>query len=294
MKIPDSLWNSTFYGALLVGACLRGGRVSIIAPAAANAPSGGFVQMSRAHELLTRLLLARRQLADAMHGAGGELRIGLYSIDADHNGFASRAALWAQQLSSQPSLHSLMPFSMDVLPVVASAGATDFSFKASGTLADSTGTAAAEPPKLHMKVQFFATRELWESITRSPDWPAFMSTYLKYRKATYRMTDSPVHADPLPEELARIAKKVFKQAHGRSGAEAYAVVGSQNQDYRGMFMDGEVGVLFAGFQSLVPLLDLAFVEGTATWLENQTMLDRLIPPVGEMQRRFARVAKDAI
>src|SRR5207244_1977972 len=48
IKVPDSLWNSTFYAALLVGASLRGAHVLIIAPALANAPSSGFPQMSRA------------------------------------------------------------------------------------------------------------------------------------------------------------------------------------------------------------------------------------------------------
>lgn len=291
MKIPDALWNSTFYGALLVGAGLRGARVSVMAPAGANAPSGGFAQMSRARELFSRFLLARNELAAAMHDAGGGLIIGLYALPVDQDGFASRAALWAQQLSSQPSLRSLLPFDMDVLPVVAAVGARNPAVMASD---DSIGTATGEPPKLHMKVQFFATRELWESIARSPDWSAFMSTYLTYREATYRITDSPVAATQLPDELARIGRKVFEQAHGQSRAAAYAIVGSQNQDYRGMFMDGEVAVLFSGFQSLVPLLDLTFVEGTATLVENQATLDRLIPPVGELKRRFARVAKDAI
>src|SRR3989441_3565355 len=69
IKVPDSLWNSTFYGALLVGASLRGATVLIIAPARANAPSGGFPQMARANELFTRLLLVRRELAGPIASA---------------------------------------------------------------------------------------------------------------------------------------------------------------------------------------------------------------------------------
>ena len=61
-----------------------------------------------------------------------------------------------------------------------------------------------------------------------------------------------------------------------------------------MFMDGEAGVLFTGPESLVPLIDLVFMMGTVTWVEDQTTLDRLLPPVGEFQRRIARVTKDAL
>src|SRR5690349_4200352 len=42
ITVPVVLWNATFYGSLLAGASLRGVRVLIIAPASANAPSGGF------------------------------------------------------------------------------------------------------------------------------------------------------------------------------------------------------------------------------------------------------------
>ena len=71
-------------------------------------------------------------------------------------------------------------------------------------------------------------------------------------------------------------------------------MGSQNQDYRGMFMDGEVGVLFTGAESVVPLMDLVFMVGTVTWVDDQATLDRLLPPVGELRRRIARIAKDGV
>jgi hypothetical protein len=72
------------------------------------------------------------------------------------------------------------------------------------------------------------------------------------------------------------------------------MVGSQNQDYRGIFMDGEVAVAFTGAASLVPLVDLVFMVGTVTWVDDQATLDRLLPPVGELQRRIARVTKDGV
>jgi hypothetical protein len=288
-KIPDSLWNSTFFAGLLVGACVRGASVSIVAPALTNAPSSGFPQMARAHELFTRLLLVREELGDAMRVTEGKLNVGLYSLDVDRHGFASRADVWADQVGNVRLVQALMPYTSDLVHLVEpGAGARD---RQPDELSEGT---AVPPPRLHQKVQFLATRELWDAIAASPEWPLFMTTYLRYREATHALGETPADAHDFPEELARIAERIFIEADGRARAGSWALVGSQNQDYRGMFMDGEVGVLFTGSASLVPLLDLAFLEGTTTWVEDQQTLDRLLPPVGELKRRFARIAKDAI
>ncbi len=287
IKVPDSLWNSTFYAGLLVGASLRGAEVFIIAPALANAPSSGFPQMARAHELLTRLLLVRRELAAAIAAAGGDLRTGLYALPGDARGFASRADLWARQVSATPFLQALLPFAPALVPIVADVGRT-----APGLDAPSSDSGLR--PKLHQKVQFLATRDFWRAVTASPEWPAFMATYLRYRQATYAPEGEYSEVRALPDSLERIAERVLAHVHDAPRAASFAIVGSQNQDYRGMFMDGEVGVLFTGPESLVPLIDLVFMVGTVTWVDDQATLDRLLPPVGELQRRIARVAKDGV
>jgi hypothetical protein len=134
---------------------------------------------------------------------------------------------------------------------------------------------------------------LWNAIAGAPEWPQFMATYLRYREATYSTATDGSDARQYPPELEAIARRIFARV-GSAGGAGYAIVGSQNQDYRGMFMDGEIGLLFGGAQALVPLIDLVFVEGITTWVADQATLDRLIPPVGEMKRRLARVTKDAV
>lgn len=287
IKVPDSLWNATFFGGLLVGACLRGVRVLIIAPAEANAPSAGFPQMARAHELLTRLLLARRELKEIIASSGGALHTGLYALPADQRGFASRADRWAQQVSASPFLQDLLPFATRLVPAVIAA---DSSGDPHDTLPGS-GT----PPKLHQKVQFFATREFWREVAAAPEWPQFLATYLHYRAATYSPSASE-HAGVVAftDSLESIAQRLAAPARNNQRAASFAIVGSQNQDYRGMFMDGEVGVVFTGAASLLPLVDLVFMAGTVTWVEDQATLDRLLPPVGELRRRIARVTKDGV
>ncbi|HEV2672311.1 MAG TPA: hypothetical protein VGU74_14560 [Gemmatimonadales bacterium] len=284
IKIPDSLWNSTFYGGLLLGACLRGAEVLVIGPALANAPSGGFPQMSRAHELLERLLLARRVLAPALAAAGGDLRIGLYALPVDEKGFESRVDRWTSAIRTTPFLQTLLPFAAAL-----TADSTALVIAQTGTPEDPTA-----PPKLHQKVQFLATRELWQGMVASPEWPRLMGTYIRYRAATYARSTRDTAARALPDSLEMIAERVLAPLRHNSRAASFALVGSQNQDYRGMFMDGEIDLLCTGPESIVPLVDLVFMVGTVTWIDDAAALDRLVHPPSELQRRLARAMKDGI
>ena len=287
ITVPDALWNATFYGSLLVGASLRGVRVLIIAPASANAPSGGFPQLMRAHELFTRLLLVRGELGGAIERAGGALHTGLYALPVDTSGFASREDRWARQVSESPFLKELMPFAPGLVPVVADAGRRSNGVTTPG---DSSGQ-----PKLHQKVQFLATGAFWNTVTTAPQWPRFMTTYLRYRGATYAPGSSEqAGARALTDSLELIAEQILSAGPATAKGASYAVVGSQNQDYRGIFMDGEVAVVFTGATSLIPLVDLVFMVGTVTWVDDRATLDRLLPPVGELRRRIARIAKDGV
>jgi hypothetical protein len=281
IKIPDSLWNSFFYGGLLVGACLRGADVLIIAPAEGNAPSGGVPQMIREWELMTRLLDARVALGDAIGAAGGMLQLGLYAVEADASGLASRVEIWNENVAETPFLTELMPFLPTSWPVVVA-------------LARPSAQPRDDRPKLHHKVQFLGTGSLWAAIATADEWPEFMATYLAYRDATYAADKKAAEAVPYPAQLQAIAERIYARVSHVEGAASFAILGSQNQDYRGMFMDGEVGVVFSGPESLVPLVDLIFLEGTTTWLTDQASLDRLVSPPTEYWRRWARVLKDGV
>ena len=116
----------------------------------------------------------------------------------------------------------------------------------------------------------------------------------EYRAATYAAGNDATQAIQLPARLQDIAELIQARSRGVPGAASYVIMGSQNQDYRGMFMDGEVGLVFSGPETLVPLLDLIFLEGTTTWLTSQQELDRLVPPPTEYWRRWARVLKDGV
>jgi hypothetical protein len=287
IKIPDSLWNSMFFAGLLAGASCRGVRVMIVAPARANAPSAGFPQMVRAWELTSRLVDVAKRLGPAIERSGGQLRVGLYSLEVRNDAFIDRVDTWMDLFVKTPFLRELMPFVESLMPVARWARARP-----------DPDSAQVGPtfPKLHQKVQFFANRAAWDALAVAPEWPEFMRLYLAYRRTTLYVAGEYREARVFPDRLEAVARRMYARmlTAAGPGAALYAIVGSQNQDYRGMFMDGEVGVLLTGPESLVVLADLVFMDGAVVWLDDRATIDRLLGRPGEFERRVARLAKDAV
>jgi hypothetical protein len=85
-----------------VGVAL-GGRVFVISPALANAPSAGFPQMSRAQEIFAEMILVQQMLGDEMAAAGGSLHTGIYAVDSDVGDLVGRTELYYDNLLTSPS-----------------------------------------------------------------------------------------------------------------------------------------------------------------------------------------------
>ena len=83
--VPDSIWTHELWAAQLFGAALRGCHVYVIAPAAKNAPSAGFPQLSRTREIWSRFIEAQQILGPEIAERGGRLRVGLYTREAGVN-----------------------------------------------------------------------------------------------------------------------------------------------------------------------------------------------------------------
>ena len=100
--VPDSLWNSPFWASMLLGNALRGGRVYIISPALANAPSAGFPQMSRAQELYSQLVVVKQTMAAEIAHDGGSLNLGIYAVNKDVGDLHGRIELFYDKVMSNP------------------------------------------------------------------------------------------------------------------------------------------------------------------------------------------------
>src|SRR5205085_11227490 len=88
--VPDPLWVSETWAGMLTAAAARGSRVMIIAPARANAPSPQAALMAVYHEIFSRLLVLQQALAAQRSAHDGELRIGMFSAQAEVDDIVGR------------------------------------------------------------------------------------------------------------------------------------------------------------------------------------------------------------
>jgi hypothetical protein len=70
-------------------------------------------------------------------------------------------------------------------------------------------------------------------------------------------------------------------ADQRQHLALYMDIGSHNQNYRSLIMDGEVMVVVSGVSALVAYIDFARVMGLSTWVTSVDELEKLLPkPTG--------------
>lgn len=150
-------------------------------------------------------------------------------------------------------------------------------------------------PKLHLKANFFASREGWDSLVVRPEMVPVLAAYLGQLIAR-----DTAEARRKREDLQRAAGELeagFRQALAPGARERmiyYLMVGSANQDYRSAYMDGEAAVLLSGWSSVVSLVDLGLIINLSYWIDDLGMLDALIPPPSELQRALARQVRPAL
>ncbi|MBW1860004.1 MAG: hypothetical protein JRI70_08015 [Deltaproteobacteria bacterium] len=104
----------------------------------------------------------------------------------------------------------------------------------------------------------------------------------------------------VPEELNEAANKLLVSYWDSLSDEEqqrvmyYLTVGSQNQCYRGIIMDGEVAVVVSGYYSLVGLIDMFHLAGFTTWVDDVQQLDELLPPESGWRRWLGRYIMKAL
>ncbi|HWN83099.1 MAG TPA: hypothetical protein VNM87_13455, partial [Candidatus Udaeobacter sp.] len=282
--VPDSLWNSTLWGSMLFGAAMRGCQVAIVCPSQANAPSDGIPQMSRTTELFSRLVVVSNEFAPELAAVGGSFHTGVYDHDVNNADYARSLRLLSERLR-EPFLHQAFPFDDEVLTSIASLADTlDARGYSARYLVDD---AVARKPKLHLKVQFMASKDVIPTLASRPEWGDFLHGLVL--AAAHQAQEEPAAIDPLAARKAASAPAdslvgrwwQSLSANEREHLVLYMTVGSHNQNYRSMIMDGEDLFVVAGFSSLVAYLDFARVMGLSTWVTDVKTLDQLLPkPTG--------------
>jgi phosphatidylserine/phosphatidylglycerophosphate/cardiolipin synthase-like enzyme len=306
--VPDSLWNSPFWASMLLGNAVRGGRVYIISPALANAPSAGFPQMSRAQELYSQLLVVKQAMAADIARYGGSLNLGIYAVDKDVGDLHGRIALFYEKLMANPFILDFFDvpeggpkrqreleqrFERRTAEILAGLEAQGFK---PGYVAEDV---EKRKPKLHLKAQLVLSREA-EEILKKLDWPPLMDAFLSQSMKQVHDRSGYVSAKEAwianarlwEEQLDAITKTTTPEERAR--AIAYLSVGSHNMDYRGLMMDGEVLYVTASRGVLPGMLDLLILLGLSDWVEDAHQLDALLPPYKEWQREVGRFMKYAL
>ncbi|HEX4936920.1 MAG TPA: hypothetical protein VFV33_27245, partial [Gemmatimonadaceae bacterium] len=291
IKVPDSLWNGTFWGSALLGASLRGVRVLVIAPALANAPARAFGSIVRSRELMWRLHQAATVLAPEIAASGGLLKVGIYASDLPITDIPGKVRAVRQTLQREPWLRDLFAYPPQVYPGLDSlADALD----AIPALRDTAPDFEADGgSKLHLKANFFASREAWTALGRY-EWVGMTREFVARRIAQVQQRSAAVasfreYPDALIDVGGDEMQRWFESltAAQRARVIFYTILGSHNQNERSIAMDGEVAIILSQWPAVIPYLDLISIIGQTRWLQSAAELDALLPPSHGLKVRLA-------
>ncbi len=293
VKAPDSLWNHPLWGSMLLGHALRGGRVLLIAPALSHAPSDGFPQMSRAQELLGRLVLAGELLEEPLAREGGFLRVGLYAPEMDVGDTPARMHRIVDTLEGNPWLSNLFGLPSGTMPRLRAEAdrLREGGFDRTYLTGPGAGT-----PRLHLKAHFIASREAWDGLLSRPMagdlFAAYFQTIAEQNLALAERRAVPFDAltqavIPPGRALAE-AQLAALDPEASRGVLLYYLSGSHNQNYRSSTTDGELVFAVAGWPALHGLPDFLVLAGLSEWVSTLEELEALFPPYSGLRRRIGR------
>lgn len=298
VKIPDSIWLNQFLASLLVGAGLRGGRVLVIAPAAASAPGKGPTLMMM-QDLMSRLVALQQALAPEYARTGGFLRVGLYNPQAGVDNLRARVGALRETLEHTPFLRTLYAFDPAVTRLLERSGALLPSAGEGGTARQGSADTSSVHPLLHLKGFLYVSGPAWKRLISGPPMAYGLEAYLAQRARQLR-EGARVGEEPMADTLQLIGAQAinrvldslpdneracprYQHCPGRHWV-FYLQVGSPNQDYRSMAMDGEAATLVSRWTSLYAFPDFVLITGLSAWPETQAELDRLMPPPDDRLR----------
>lgn len=294
IKVPDSLWLNELLASLLTGAALRGVRVLMIMPSRASAPSAGWAQLALMHDLGSRVIAVRHELAPALAAAGGLLRVGCYDADVGVDDLKARLVALRRRLADTPFLRQLYAFDPAVYRVLDSV-ATSYARREAAAIGSAVIRDSTERPKLHFKGFLYVSKEEWDKLVSGPAMAAGIEEYARQRERQIEK-GAAVSEEEMTLALQRMGAVAINDvlaalhcppASTRCGWASFLQVGSPNQNYRSMAMDGEGAVLVASWTSLYAVFDFVVLTGLTEWPEDQESFDRFQPPPSSLKLMLA-------
>jgi hypothetical protein len=298
IKGPDSLWNLPLWGSMMLGNALKGGRSLVIAPAIEHAPSAGFPQMSRARQLLGRLVIAQTVFEEHLEATGGLIKVGLYAPEMDAGNIPAKMRAVAQTLDENPWLMDVYGFAPETV--------TGFreqadALEAEGFARQYSIDQEVVTAKLHLKAHFYATPEAWDGLMDGPEMETFMRAY--YR-GTAEQNQALAEGRAEGADMEILTRAIIPPGVALVGAHLaeltpaqieraalFLTVGSHNQNFRSFIMDGEVAFVISSWASLHGLPDFVTLAGLSVWINDLDRLEALFPEYEGLQRRLSRWMK---
>lgn len=282
---PDSLWNNDFWLGMFVGAALRGVDTYLIGPSAGNAPSDSYVALGSMHDSLIRGMYISQEFKEEFIKSGGSINVGLYQSDADATNILERLKIALKGFEANENINALLSVHPDVLALLKKIKA-DLDETYPDKHAPFLVTNNPSGPKLHMKVQFFASEKAMEILSLK-EWGAVLKRYFEERiKQTtgHALESEGISPGLLRERVDATSPNLieaFEQILSpkeKESAMMFLTVGSHNQDRRSMFLDGEVLVCVAGYDSLIAMMDMVFLMHTSVWPKDFAEFSKYLPP----------------
>ncbi len=295
VKLPDSLWNASFWGAAAAGCALRGGRVLMIAPAAINSPVPAFGSVEHAYELMWRLIVLQRELGPELEARGGFIRVGLFATQLDVTDIPGKLEAALTTVARHDWLRELVALDPSVVQALPGLITRWRGVEIPPIWQDYEN---APRPKLHLKANFFATREAW-TLMSQPGWDAITDEFISQRISQVQERRTAIlDVDELPSDptlrLSELPVRRWFDALDPATRERvmfYTTIGSHNHNFRSMVPDGEVAMIVSGWPALIPILDLISMIGSSEWPTTVAELDALHPGVGWLKTKLGHWAR---
>ena len=297
--VPDPLWVSASWAAMLAGAATRGSQVIIIAPAFANAPSPEPPIIALERDVLHRLLAIHDHLDAQLRGVHGALHVGIYAAHAPVTDVAGRLAEVRAGLTRSPWIRDVIPLDAHALAVLDQATS-----RAGRAQAASPAIAHDEQPRepqLHQKTVFIARPGAIAALVHQPGWENTLGEAIRIQsQETTKLAEAIGTVQRVDSAAAREADLLL-QGYERSLTPAerkqisfYFSLGTQNHDWRGLMLDGEASLIVSGFQASSGLVDLFYLMARTTWIEGDSEIDRLVPAPRGLFARLAHLIRFAM
>jgi hypothetical protein len=298
--VPDPIWVSPTWAAMLAGAATRGVKVYVIAPGKDNNPNPQAPIAAAERDVMSKLLEIRARLRGQLAETGGELRVGIFASKTEVTDLPGRIAEVREGLRTAPWIRTVIPFDDATLATLERAVVrTESEGSNAGGIARDV---EPRPPMLHQKTQLVARPGAIERLVRQPGWDDVLQRSMQAQsQQTARFADQLGWVTPEIDSAAVRSGDARMRGYEESLSDAdrkafsfYFSLGTQNMDPRGIMLDGEATLVVSGLQAGVGLADLFFLMARTTWITEERELETFLPRAGWFTRWLSRRLRAAL